>query len=79
MSCALKDSQWKTKNGHKEDRNMQSLIPLIFIGLFAYLMFSRKGGGMGCCGGHGTAITTLNDIQMCNPHHRNPFITVSKM
>jgi hypothetical protein len=32
---------------------MQSLIPLIFIGLFAYLMFSRKGGGMGCCGGHG--------------------------
>jgi hypothetical protein len=53
MSCALKDSQWKTKNSHKEDRNMQSLIPLIFIGLFAYLMFSRKGGGMGCCGGHG--------------------------
>ena len=32
---------------------MQSLIPLLFIGLFAYLMFSRRGGGMGCCGGHG--------------------------
>jgi hypothetical protein len=32
---------------------MQTLIPLIFIGLFAYLMFSRRGGGMGCCGSHG--------------------------
>ena len=31
---------------------MQSIIPLILIGLFVYLMFSRK-GGMGCCGGHG--------------------------
>lgn len=31
---------------------MQNLIPLIFIGLFVYLIFSRK-GGMGCCGGHG--------------------------
>lgn len=33
---------------------MQSLIPLILIGLFAYLMFSRRGGGMGCCGSHGS-------------------------
>jgi len=34
---------------------MQNLIPLIFVGLFIYLIFSRKGGmgGMGCCGGHG--------------------------
>jgi hypothetical protein len=31
---------------------MQSLIPLILVGLFGYLFFSRK-GGMGCCGGHG--------------------------
>jgi hypothetical protein len=31
---------------------MQNLISLIFVGLFVYLMFSRK-GGMGCCGGHG--------------------------
>jgi hypothetical protein len=31
---------------------MQGIIPLILIGLFAYFMFSRK-GGMGCCGGHG--------------------------
>jgi hypothetical protein len=30
---------------------MQTIIPLILVGLFAYLMFSRK-GGMGCCGGH---------------------------
>ncbi len=35
---------------------MQNLIPLVFIGFFIYLIFSRKGGmgGMGCCGGHGT-------------------------
>jgi len=34
---------------------MQNLIPLIFVGFFIYLIFSRKGGmgGMGCCGGHG--------------------------
>ncbi len=31
---------------------MQNVISLIFVGLFVYLMFSRK-GGMGCCGGHG--------------------------
>ncbi len=31
---------------------MQNLISLIFVGLFVYLMFSRK-RGMGCCGGHG--------------------------
>jgi hypothetical protein len=36
----------------KEDENMQSLIPLILIGVFVYFIFSRK-GGMGCCGGHG--------------------------
>jgi hypothetical protein len=30
---------------------MQSITPLIIVGLFVYLMFSRK-GGMGCCGGH---------------------------
>ncbi len=32
---------------------MQSLIPLIFIGAFIYLIFARK-GGVGCCGGHGS-------------------------
>ena len=33
---------------------MQNLIPLLLIGFFIYLIFSRKGGmgGMGCCGGH---------------------------
>ena len=30
---------------------MQNLIPLIFVGLFGYLIFSKK-GGTGCCGGH---------------------------
>ncbi len=33
---------------------MQSIIPLIIIGVFVYLMFSRRGGGMGCCGSHGS-------------------------
>ena len=33
---------------------MQNLIPLIVIALFLYLMFFRRGGGMGCCGGHGS-------------------------
>ena len=32
---------------------MQNLLPLILIGFFVYLIFSRK-GGMGCCGGHGS-------------------------
>ena len=34
---------------------MQNLIPLLLIGFFIYLIFSRKGGmgGMGCCGSHG--------------------------
>lgn len=32
---------------------MQNIIPFIFIALFVYLLFFRK-GGMGCCGGHGT-------------------------
>jgi len=32
---------------------MQNLIPLILIGFLMYFVF-RKGGGMGCCGGHGT-------------------------
>ena len=31
---------------------MPSLIPLILIALFVYLIFFRKGGA-GCCGGHG--------------------------
>lgn len=31
---------------------MQNLLPLILIGFFVYLIFFRKGGGMGCCGGH---------------------------
>lgn len=31
---------------------MQNLLPLILIGFFIYVIFSRK-GGMGCCGGHG--------------------------
>ncbi|HIJ57140.1 MAG TPA: hypothetical protein HPQ03_13615 [Deltaproteobacteria bacterium] len=30
---------------------MRSLIPFLFIALFVYLIFFRK-GGMGCCGGH---------------------------
>ena len=30
---------------------MQNVLPLIFIGFFVYLIFSRK-GGMRCCGGH---------------------------
>ncbi len=30
---------------------MQSLFPLIIIGVLIYLVFFRK-GGMGCCGGH---------------------------
>jgi hypothetical protein len=33
---------------------MQNLLPLILIGFFVYLIFSRR-GGMGCCGGHGSA------------------------
>ena len=32
---------------------MQNLLPLILIGLFIYLIFSRK-GGMGCCRSHGS-------------------------
>ena len=31
---------------------MQNVISLILVGLFVYLIFSRK-GGMGCCGGYG--------------------------
>jgi len=31
---------------------MQNLLPLILIGFFVYLIFFRKGGGMGCCGRH---------------------------
>jgi hypothetical protein len=31
---------------------MQTLIPIILVVFFVYLMFARK-GGMGCCGGHG--------------------------
>ena len=34
---------------------MQNILPLIFIGFFIYLIFSRKGGGIGCCGGHGSS------------------------
>ncbi len=30
---------------------MQNILPLILIGFFLFLIFSRK-GGMGCCGGH---------------------------
>jgi len=33
---------------------MQNILPLILIGFFVYLIFSRK-GGMGCCGGHGSS------------------------
>jgi hypothetical protein len=33
---------------------MQSIIPLIIIGVLAYLMLSRRGVGMGCCGSHGS-------------------------
>ena len=31
---------------------MQNLIPIFLIILFVYLIFSKKRGGMGCCGGH---------------------------
>jgi hypothetical protein len=36
---------------------MDSLIPLLIVGVFMYLIFFRRGGaggGMGCCGSHGT-------------------------
>jgi hypothetical protein len=39
-------------NQEKEDRAMYNLIPLIFIAVFVYLIFFRR-GGVGCCGGHG--------------------------
>jgi hypothetical protein len=32
---------------------MQNLISLILVGLFVYLIFSRK-GSMGCCSSHGS-------------------------
>jgi hypothetical protein len=41
---------------------MQNLIPLIFIGFFIYLIFSRN-GGMGCCGGHGAHRDQSSDKQ----------------
>lgn len=31
---------------------MQDLIPILIMAYFVYIIFSRKGGGMGCCGGH---------------------------
>ena len=40
---------------------MQNLIPIFFIIFFAYLIFSRKGGGMGCCGGHMGPEPSRND------------------
>jgi hypothetical protein len=39
-------------NQEKEDRAMHNLILLIFIAVFVYLIFFRR-GGVGCCGGHG--------------------------
>ena len=49
---------------------MQDLLPLILIGFFMYLI-SRKGGGLGCCGGHGTQEKERHDDQYSkneNPH-----------
>jgi len=40
---------------------MQNLIPIFFIALFVYLMFFKKGGGMGCCGGHVEPEPTRHD------------------
>ncbi len=31
---------------------MQNLIPIFLIAFFVYRIFFKKGGGMGCCGGH---------------------------
>jgi hypothetical protein len=50
---------------------MQNLISLIFVGLFVYLMFSRK-GGMGCCGGHGGHKSEQNQkANMGNSSHKD--------
>lgn len=35
---------------------MENLFPLLILGVFMYLIFFRRGGGMsgmGCCGSHG--------------------------
>jgi hypothetical protein len=40
---------------------MQNLIPIFIIVLIAYFIFSRKGGGMGCCGGHVEPEPSRND------------------
>ncbi len=50
---------------------MQNVISLIFVGLFVYLMFSRK-GGMGCCGGHGGNKPEQNQkANMDNSSHKD--------
>jgi hypothetical protein len=53
----------------KEKENMQSLIPIILIALFGYLIIFRK-GGMGCCGGHGKHEAQQNqDEHLHKPFH----------
>jgi hypothetical protein len=45
---------------------MQNLLPLILIGIFVYLIFTRK-GGMGCCGSHGS-----NEPKRHQDEHSHP-------
>ncbi len=40
---------------------MQNLIPIFLIAFFVYRIFFRKGGGMGCCGGHAEPQPGRND------------------
>ena len=50
---------------------MQNLISLILVGLFVYLIFSRK-GGMGCCGSHGGHKSEQNQkVNMERSSHRD--------
>ena len=54
---------------------MQSLISFIFIALFVYLIFSRK-GGMGCCGGHSEPERFDNENQYPERSIHNSYETV---
>lgn len=54
---------------------MQTIIPLILVGLFVYLMFSRK-GGMGCCGGHAGHDSESPQDKPKGNHSNEPFGSV---
>ena len=55
---------------------MQNLISLIFVGLVAYLMFSRK-GGTGCCGGHGDRQSDQNQKEKIDvPSHEDAGVVI---